>query len=212
MNLDGRVGSGPPVGESSSTVAVATRHARACRPAGGVLPVALSDTPSAALRSAPGNRMQHYGSAENANQFVPSARRLRKDAAGAGAGDVVDVAWEEIVLPLRRARREGRIATPFLSEPVARQLVAETTLARARTFSLLTWLTDASTGSGFLDPHGLDVLIEAGWNVRSLRRLHAKVVLVDGNFGLVGSGNFTAAGLQGGNVELGVVCRHPNAR
>jgi phosphatidylserine/phosphatidylglycerophosphate/cardiolipin synthase-like enzyme len=92
-----------------------------------------------------------------------------------------------------------------MSAAVADQLVAEATLSRASRFSLLTWLTEAATGSGFLDPIAVRALLNGGWDVRSLKRLHAKVVLVDGSFGLVGSGNFTSAGMLGGNVELGVV-------
>jgi hypothetical protein len=50
----------------------------------------------------------------------------------------------------------------------------------------------------------LEVLIDAGFEVRSIPNLHAKLSVVDGTWGLVGSGNLTGAGLGTANVELGV--------
>ena len=51
------------------------------------------------------------------------------------------------------------------------------------------------------------MLSEAGFEIRSILNLHAKVVLADGTWGIVGSGNLTTAGLSGTkrkNLELGV--------
>lgn len=60
---------------------------------------------------------------------------------------------------------------------------------------------------GALNPGALRLLKDEGWEIRSIRNLHAKLSIVDGFWGLVGSGNLTNAGLGStakGNVELGV--------
>jgi phosphatidylserine/phosphatidylglycerophosphate/cardiolipin synthase-like enzyme len=46
--------------------------------------------------------------------------------------------------------------------------------------------------------------VAAGFEIRSLRNLHAKVLLTDDRWGLIGSGNLTVAGANGGNAELGI--------
>ena len=98
---------------------------------------------------------------------------------------LVDLAWDEVAAHVEGAKRSVCVVTPFMSAAVADQLVAEATVSRATRFSLLTWLTEAATGSGFLDPTAVRSHLNGGCDVRSLKRLHAKVVLVDGRFGLV---------------------------
>ncbi len=69
-------------------------------------------------------------------------------------------------------------------------------------------LTDLDAGSvqwGYLDPKALSGLQAAGYGIASIANLHAKVALIDRDWGLVGSGNLTGAGLGGGNYEMGVV-------
>jgi phosphatidylserine/phosphatidylglycerophosphate/cardiolipin synthase-like enzyme len=104
---------------------------------------------------------------------------------------------------LRGARRKVDIATPFLSKPVAGLLVRESHNARQR--RILTAVNGPAVAGGYLDPLGVEIFIEAGFETRSLRNLHAKVVLADTSWGLVGSGNLTVAGSNGANAELGVV-------
>jgi PLD-like domain len=73
---------------------------------------------------------------------------------------------------------------------------------------LLTALNDEAVARGYLDPAGLRLLAESGFEIRSIRNLHAKFVLVDRDWGVVGSGNLTSKGLAGKrrrNLELGVV-------
>jgi hypothetical protein len=61
---------------------------------------------------------------------------------------------------------------------------------------------------GALSPQALSHLQVNRWEVRSIRNLHAKVSIIDGRWGLIGSGNLTNAGLGStdkGNLELGVI-------
>lgn len=128
--------------------------------------------------------------------------RLRQVAV---AGSLLGSALEELDGALRESQRSIAIATPFMSLPVADQLVRAADEGRATTRRLITAINDASIVGGYLDPRAIEVFVGAGFDVRSLRNLHAKLVLVDGRRGVLGSGNLTAAGLGGGNAELGIV-------
>jgi hypothetical protein len=130
--------------------------------------------------------------------------------APAGTGSLLGVGLDDMVYALRRARKSVSIATPFLSRQVAALLVRESYGAYRR--RLLIALNEAAVAGGYLDPRGVQEFIEAGFEVRSLRNLHAKVVLSDERWGLVGSGNLTVAGSNGGNAELGVVLGPSQAR
>lgn len=82
-------------------------------------------------------------------------------------------------------------------------------MSTATRLRLLTCLSPVATAQGVLDPKGLLELVEAGWELRSGKNLHAKVSLVDRSWGLVGSGNLTVRGLGGedvyANAEIGVI-------
>jgi hypothetical protein len=58
-----------------------------------------------------------------------------------------------------------------------------------------------SVRTGVLDPKGLRDLTKAGFAVATIPNLHAKVALVDGGWGLVGSGNLTEAGLGSARTD-----------
>lgn len=96
--------------------------------------------------------------------------------------------------------------SPFMSKGVADVLAEAAALSDATDRRMLTALVENSVRFGVLDPKGLRRLKSAGFELASIRNLHAKVTVVD-QWGLVGSGNLTRAGLGGtkGNVELGVV-------
>src|SRR4051794_29094916 len=116
-------------------------------------------------------------------------------AAGPRAGDLLPVARDLLLAALVRARQSSWLASPFLSEEVARAIAAEARAGRARDRRLLTALTERSVVSGYLSARGLQRLLDAGWTVRSVPNLHAKVSIMDRSWGLVGSGNLTGAGL-----------------
>jgi hypothetical protein len=126
------------------------------------------------------------------------------------AGDLLSVARDELLSALVRAQRIVRLASPFLSEDVARAIAAQARAGRATDRRLVCAVTERSVAAGMLSIRGLGALLDLGWEVRSIPNLHAKVVLVDRSWGLVGSGNLTGAGIgrpgaAGGNIELGVV-------
>lgn len=128
-------------------------------------------------------------------------------------GTVLDWARDEIFARIRAARREVTLASPFISAEIAREIATHAAASEARRLQLLTCLSPVATANGVLDPEALLTLLEAGWELRSGRNLHAKATLVDRSWGLVGSGNLTVRGLGGeripGNAELGVVLSKP---
>lgn len=130
----------------------------------------------------------------------------------ASPGELLASALAELDLALRSSRESIEIATPFLSLPVAEQLVRAGDEGRADECRLVTAVNDAAVLGGYLDPSTIEAFIDAGFEVRSLRNLHAKVVVVDRVWGIVGSGNLTSAGLDGHNAELGVVLSRAQAR
>jgi phosphatidylserine/phosphatidylglycerophosphate/cardiolipin synthase-like enzyme len=112
----------------------------------------------------------------------------------------------------QRARNRIDIASPFLSVEVAAYLVRACDEGRARDRRFITALNGAAVEGGYLDPDAVDELIAAGLDARSLRNLHAKALIADGSWALIGSGNLTVAGANGGNAELGAVLSPAQSR
>lgn len=124
-----------------------------------------------------------------------------------GEGRILEATREPLLGGIRVARSEVLVAAPFISAEVAGDLARAALASGVGSRRLLTALNDNAVRGGFLDPAGLRILADAGFEIRSIRNLHAKVILVDGKFGLVGSGNLTSHGLGGKrrrNLELGV--------
>src|SRR3954453_482485 len=112
----------------------------------------------------------------------------------ARACDLVAVGLADIAHACRRARRRIDIATPFLSADVAAYLVRACDEGNARDRRFITALNAAAVEGGYLDPDGVEELLAGGFDAKSLRNLHAKVLIADGTWGLIGSGNLTVAG------------------
>lgn len=97
--------------------------------------------------------------------------------------------WERRV---KAATASVRVFTPYLDRTLA------TLLNKAGPDIDLAVVTDLSPVSGVLDYawqlHGVQRLLTSGVQVRSLRRLHAKVLLVDSRHATLGSQNFTRYG------------------
>lgn len=113
---------------------------------------------------------------------------------------------QELYEAVDKAEDSVRLASPFLSKRVAKDLAASAKRSKAR-WTLITALNAQAIRSGFLSSHGLRTLVENGVRVLNLPGLHAKVYVADTRFGLVGSGNLTSTGLGldgRGNVELSV--------
>ena len=85
------------------------------------------------------------------------------------------------------------VFTPYLDDMLDRLLKNAALKVEA-----ITVVTDLSPASGALDYRaqliGVRALMRRGVNVRSLRRLHAKVLLCDWRIATVGSQNFTSYG------------------
>lgn len=128
------------------------------------------------------------------------------EASVATAGKLRTFARPELLSNVEDANTRVWLASPFLSHPIARELAEASSTDVDR--RLLTALVAGSVQVGALNPEALELLRSDGWEIRSIRNLHAKLSIVDGSWGLVGSGNLTNAGLGStdkGNVELGVV-------
>jgi PLD-like domain len=122
------------------------------------------------------------------------------------AGQLRTFARTELLSKVGEAGARVWLASPFLTQPIAQELV-EAALPEVDR-RLLTALVASSVQVGALDPEALARLMDGGWKVGSIRNLHAKLSIVDSFWGLVGSGNLTNAGLgstEKGNVELGVI-------
>lgn len=121
---------------------------------------------------------------------------------------VVTRVRERLFERVRRAHEHVTLVSPFLSEPIANELAVCASASTALDLRLLTCLSSGATRAGVLSQRGLIALLEAGFEIRSVTDLHAKVWLVDGAWGLVGSGNLTSSGLGSNagrsNAELGV--------
>jgi hypothetical protein len=126
----------------------------------------------------------------------------QKDTA---SGGLVSNGLADMASACGRARSHIEIASPFLSADVAGFIVRACEDGSARKRRFLTALNDAAIQGGYLDPDGIEEFIAGGFEIRSLRNLHAKVLLTDDRWGLIGSGNLTVAGSNGGNAELGVI-------
>jgi hypothetical protein len=124
------------------------------------------------------------------------------------AGELVTYARTELLARVRGAKQRIWLASPFLSKPVAEEIVTAVEESEATERHLLTALVAASVQTRILDPSALETLLDSGFEICSVSNLHAKVSLIDTTWGLVGSGNLTNSGLGGearANVELGVV-------
>jgi hypothetical protein len=124
------------------------------------------------------------------------------------AGGLVTYARTELLARVRGAEQRIWLASPFLSKPVAEEIVSAAEESPAGERRLLTALVAGSVQTGVLSPDALETMLDAGFEICSVPNLHAKVSLIDTTWGLVGSGNLTNSGLGGegrANVELGVV-------
>ncbi len=123
-------------------------------------------------------------------------------------GALVTYARPELLSRVCSARDRIWLVSPFLTTSVALEIAEAAKDASAGDLRLLTALTPRSVQAGVLNPAALTILLGERFEIASIPNLHAKVSLVDSDWGLVGSGNLTGTGLggaEGGNVELGVL-------
>lgn len=96
---------------------------------------------------------------------------------------------------------------------MAKKIAKAAAVPSGRELLLITALTPRPVQAGVLDPKALRVLRNAGFAIRSVPNLHAKLSIA-GRWGMVGSGNLTNSGsgdpaVSNANVELGVVLSRP---
>lgn len=117
---------------------------------------------------------------------------------------ITELADRHVFAALETARSNVLLASPYLGARIAFRLSDMAAHSHA-SWQLLTALDPWAAAGGYLAQPGLRALLDAGVEVRDLRRLHAKTYLVDEEFGLIGSANLTDTGLGGGarpNAEL----------
>ena len=123
-------------------------------------------------------------------------------------GELVTFARGELLRQIEDASDRIWLVSPFLSAPVAAHIAKSAKQSTAANRRLITALVAGSVKVGVLDPKALLILQQANFEIASIRNLHAKLSIVDSEWGLVGSGNLTNAGLGGtnrGNAELGAI-------
>lgn len=107
------------------------------------------------------------------------------------------------------------LASPFISDYFAKRICDRLTQDPSLDLRLIVALNGSGVESGTLDLKALTRLRSAGFRLGNVPNLHAKVSIVDSDWGLVGSGNLTRAGQKATNVELGAVLlprQHDQAR
>lgn len=128
------------------------------------------------------------------------------------AGSLVGSALSSMAIACRQAKSTVDIATPFLSADVAAFLARACDASTASRRRFITASNVAAIEGGYLVADAVAEFAAAGFEIRSVRNLHAKVLLTDDRWGVVGSGNLTVAGANGGNAELGVALSLSQAR
>jgi hypothetical protein len=117
-------------------------------------------------------------------------------------------AREELLARIGEAEERVWLVSPFLTAPIAARIGDAAKRCSAEDLRFLTALVPRSVRAGVLSPAGLSTLSKTKFKIASIPNLHAKVSLIDSDWGLVGSGNLTGGGLggeEGGNIELGVL-------
>ena len=128
--------------------------------------------------------------------------------------ELTDEALDRIATQLgfaarRRSNTDGRIwvATPYIGSEIGALVAASAGAVKLRrpslSLRLLTDLDPTAIAAGALSFDAVEAFDEAGFDMSSLEKLHAKVVVID-DWALIGSANLS----QGGgyrNHELGVV-------
>lgn len=121
-------------------------------------------------------------------------------------GAVLSKLHDGLAAAVAAAQDRVDLCSPFLGAGTALWLAKAKRKSPAR-WTLLTRLDAVSAAYGSLSLAGLTALADEGVKLLHADRLHAKVFLVDGSSGFVGSGNLTGSGLGGeprANLELGV--------
>jgi len=113
---------------------------------------------------------------------------------------------DELLKLLDRPRTRVWLAAPYVGHEVAGSIADAIGRwqPRSRELRLLTHLDSTAVARGALSASGLLDLHHAGFRLRSVENLHAKVAIVDRAWAIVGSGNLTEPGANGKNIELGL--------
>jgi len=106
-------------------------------------------------------------------------------------------AWRALAVS-PEASDEITILSPFITGPVLKELVQQSTASK---FTIITSLTAKSLHSGSIDLDVLEELLELGADLRTYQPLHAKLML-RGNIMVMGSQNFTSGGMH--NLEISI--------
>jgi hypothetical protein len=100
------------------------------------------------------------------------------------AGELVTYARTELLARIRGAEQRVWLASPFLSKPVAEEIVIAVEESSASERRLLTALVAGSVQTRVLDPGALETLLDSGFELCSVPNLHAKLSLTDMSWGL----------------------------
>lgn len=110
---------------------------------------------------------------------------------------------EEVESLFNKSEHEIQIVSPFLSMKTAK-LLAELCKEKKLHCVLFTRIYIKDLVEGVNDINAIKLLVESGVEVYSLKGLHAKLYMFDGNSVILGSANFTMGGLKN-NFELSIL-------
>lgn len=118
---------------------------------------------------------------------------------------IISTASDWLDSALKECDSEVVLSSPYLAFNICK-LVADAARGSSQTWTLLTTLDASAVANGYLSVQGLEIMLDAGIQVRHVDRLHAKCFIV-GARAMLGSANLTGAGLgssSSSNRELGV--------
>lgn len=130
-------------------------------------------------------------------------------------GDLSSHTAEALIDRVAAARERVWLASPFVSDYFAKRICDRLPRNGKLDLRLIVALNGSGVENGTLNLAALRRFRKAGFVLGNVTNLHAKVSIVDSDWGLVGSGNLTKAGQNATNVELGVVLypqQHAQAR
>jgi hypothetical protein len=107
---------------------------------------------------------------------------------------VFDEIYKEIVREFENADKEVLFVSPYITSKIVEIITSAKKNNEKLTYRLVTLPPGIEYVNGATDPKALLTLSEAGFRIRMLERLHAKVYLFDQKIMYLGSANFTSNG------------------
>jgi hypothetical protein len=96
-----------------------------------------------------------------------------------GQGSIVEAAGEDLIGQIKDSAGRVWLASPFITAAEAKRIAGAVAGQSGQQLRLITALTPRPVQTGVLDPKALMALSAAGFTIRSIPNLHAKLSLID---------------------------------